>query len=114
MITMIIRQAEIESEKTVLGLMETMQDEFARSWPHQHTSLGEIHHALGLKATPLFNTIVNVQRSTVEDTAATGDISFVPEMGHDPSEASNLPHHAFHCSSIMIIADLHGFSMKLP
>lgn len=114
MITMIIRQAEIESQKTVLGLMETMQDEFARSWPHQHTSLGEIHHALGLKATPLFNTIVNVQRSTVGDTAATGDIFFVPEMGHDPSEVNNLPHHAFQCSSIMTIADLHVFSMKLP
>lgn len=111
MITMITRQAEVESKKTVLGLMETMQDEFARSWPHQHR---EIHHALGLKAIPLFNTIVNVQRSTVGDTAAAGDIFFVPEMGHDPSEVNNLPHHAFQCSSIMTIADLHVFSMKLP
>jgi non-ribosomal peptide synthase protein (TIGR01720 family) len=88
MITMIARQADIDPETTVLQLMQKMQQDFASSFPHQHVSLAEIHRALSLQSTPLFNTIVNMQRARVSVPSSDTELVWQAETGHDPSEVS--------------------------
>ncbi|KKP00783.1 hypothetical protein THAR02_07109 [Trichoderma harzianum] len=88
MITMLIRSVNVSPETTVLGLIEEMQQDFIKSWPYQHCSLGEIHHALGLSGTPLFNTIVNLGHAGgfKKPQDMPGDILFVPENVQSRSE----------------------------
>lgn len=92
MITMLIRSVNVSPETTVLGLIEEMQQDFIKSWPYQHCSLGEIHHALGLSGTPLFNTIVNLGHAGgfKKPQDMPGDILFVPENVQSRSEVSLL------------------------
>ncbi|UKZ57179.1 NRPS [Trichoderma virens] len=88
MITMLIRSVNVNPETTVLQLIEDMQQDFIKSWPHQHCSLGEIHHALGLNGTPLFNTIVNLGNAggfRKTENVPSG-ILFVPENVQSRSE----------------------------
>ncbi|KAL4967242.1 uncharacterized protein BDV14DRAFT_198344 [Aspergillus stella-maris] len=86
LITMIVRKAELRPDVTVLEMLDRMQNDFTASWPYQHCSLSDIHHALGLKGNPLFNTIINVQRVASLHEPAKYNIAFEPQMGHDPSE----------------------------
>ncbi|KAL6791486.1 hypothetical protein GGI42DRAFT_364850 [Trichoderma sp. SZMC 28013] len=88
MITMLIRSVNVSPETTVLGLIEEMQQDFIKSWPYQHCSLGEIHHALGLSGTPLFNSIVNLGHAGgfKKPQDVPGDILFVPENVQSRSE----------------------------
>ncbi|KAL7914382.1 hypothetical protein GGI35DRAFT_467491 [Trichoderma velutinum] len=88
MITMLIRSVNVSPETTVLQLIEEMQQDFIKSWPHQHCSLGEIHHALGLSGTPLFNTIVNLGHAGgfKKPQDVPGDILFIPENVQSRSE----------------------------
>ncbi|KAK2616710.1 hypothetical protein QQS21_000322 [Conoideocrella luteorostrata] len=89
MITMLIRNANVRPEITVLQLIESMQQDFIQTWPHQHCSLGEIHHALGLSGTPLFNTIVNLGNAggfKHVPESVPGDILFMPENVQSHSE----------------------------
>ncbi|KAH8892344.1 non-ribosomal peptide synthetase [Thozetella sp. PMI_491] len=87
LITILARRAQVYPSMRVIDLVEKMQDDFARSLPHQHCSLAEIHHALGLGASPLFNTTVNLQKKDRGLGGLTqGSIVLEEVMGYDPSE----------------------------
>ncbi|KAL6797965.1 hypothetical protein J3E68DRAFT_448952 [Trichoderma sp. SZMC 28012] len=77
MITMLIRSVNVSPETTVLGLIEEMQQDFIKSWPYQHCSLGEIHHALGLSGHA---------GGFKKPQDMPGDILFVPENVQSRSE----------------------------
>ncbi|KAL6237859.1 hypothetical protein BDW75DRAFT_202888 [Aspergillus navahoensis] len=83
--TTFTRQADTDLKTTVLQLMQKMQQDFARSFPYVSP---EIHHALSLESTPLFNTIVNIQRARVSVPSSDTELVWQAETGHDPSEAT--------------------------
>lgn len=86
MITMLIRKVEFTADVSLVDLLQGMQEDFARTMPHQHTSLAHLHHLMGLGSTPLFNTIVNMQRGREGTATAGGEIELLEQQGLDPSE----------------------------
>ena len=71
-------------------MLESVQSAYAEGLEHQHTSLADIQHALGLSGKPLFNTIMSIQSSS----GSAGVDANIPAIrfenigAHDPTEVS--------------------------
>ncbi|KAF2030892.1 acetyl-CoA synthetase-like protein [Setomelanomma holmii] len=87
-INMLVSRAEIAPTATVLDVIQKVQDDFLESVPHQHCSLAQFQHDLGLGGKPLFNTAVSIQNSgaTQGTTDTSTNIEFEQIDGHDASE----------------------------
>ncbi|KAH7378362.1 nonribosomal peptide synthase [Pyrenochaeta sp. MPI-SDFR-AT-0127] len=87
-INMLVSRIEISTSATVQGIIEKVQNDFIESMPHQHCSLAQFQHDLGLSGKPLFNTAVSIQNriSTSDSAQAETDIEFEQLDGYDPSE----------------------------
>jgi hypothetical protein len=66
LIGMVPCRVDLNKSQTVLETLQTMQNDYVNSVPHQHFPLTAIHRALGLGASALFNTALSFQK-VVED-----------------------------------------------
>jgi NRPS condensation-like uncharacterized protein len=87
-INMLVSRIEMTPSTSLLEIVQKVQNDFIDSMPHQHCSLAQFQHDLGLSGNALFNTAVSIQnRATAEESAkADAGIEFEQLDGHDPSE----------------------------
>lgn len=87
-INMLVSRLQVTPALSLLDVVQRVQHDFIESMPHQHCSLAQFQHDLGLSGKSLFNTAVSIQnRVTTEDSAeADANIEFEQLDGHDPSE----------------------------
>lgn len=100
-INMMVYHAQLSPETTIASLAKETQQGFLGGLPHQHCSVAEIQHALGLSK-PLFNTIMSLQSALGEDIfgrEADGNVGFRVVGELDPTEVSpgrDCPHFLIH------------------
>jgi amino acid adenylation domain-containing protein/non-ribosomal peptide synthase protein (TIGR01720 family) len=89
-INMLVSRVSATSSDRISTVMETVQSAYAEGLEHQHTSLADIQHALGLSGRALFNTILSIQSSSNAGgrEAKTPAILFENIGAHDPTEVS--------------------------
>ncbi|KAL8792919.1 MAG: hypothetical protein Q9195_004496 [Heterodermia aff. obscurata] len=87
LINMMICRLRLDNSSSMLNLLEQVQTDFARSFRHQHVSLGKMQQKLGLRGRALFNSTVNVQRLSYLD-GKDSNVSLREVGGRDPSEYS--------------------------
>ncbi|KAI0578153.1 Nonribosomal peptide synthase [Pyrenophora tritici-repentis] len=87
-INMLVSRVELAPSSSLLELIQNVQSDFIDSMPHQHCSLAQFQHDLGLSGKSLFNTAVSIQKrsSTEEPALDSSGIEFEQLDGHDPSE----------------------------
>ncbi|KAK7941485.1 uncharacterized protein PG986_013872 [Apiospora aurea] len=90
LINMLISRLCLAGDATVMETLHAVQEDYAKTLPHQYSSLVEVHHALRdrLRGSVLFNTIMSIQRK--EDTVGSKDspysLDLTPLEGNDPTE----------------------------
>jgi non-ribosomal peptide synthase protein (TIGR01720 family) len=87
-INMLVSRTKVSRSFTLLDIFQKVQSDFIESLPHQHCSLAQFQHDLGLSGKALFNTAVSVQNHGATETHSTqvSNIEFEPMDAHDPSE----------------------------
>ncbi|KAE8835987.1 hypothetical protein HRS9139_04085 [Pyrenophora teres f. teres] len=87
-INMLVSRTDLAPSSSLLALIQNVQSDFIDSMPHQHCSLAQFQHDLGLSGKSLFNTAVSIQKrsSTEEPVLDDSGIEFEQLDGHDPSE----------------------------
>ncbi|KAE8868897.1 hypothetical protein PTNB73_03950 [Pyrenophora teres f. teres] len=87
-INMLVSRIDLAPSSSLLALIQNVQSDFIDSMPHQHCSLAQFQHDLGLSGKSLFNTAVSIQKrsSTEEPVLDDSGIEFEQLDGHDPSE----------------------------
>jgi non-ribosomal peptide synthase protein (TIGR01720 family) len=87
-INMLVSRIPIVPSGSLLDVIRRVQDEFIESVPHQHCSLAQFQHDLGLGSKALFNTAVSIQNSGASHGIArpAANIEFEQIDGHDASE----------------------------
>ncbi|KAI8938152.1 hypothetical protein NX059_005818 [Plenodomus lindquistii] len=87
-INMLVSRLQVSPATSILEVITKVQTDFIEAMPHQHCSLAQFQHDLGLAGKSLFNTAVSIQNRTSSDNAAESDagIEFEQLDGHDPSE----------------------------
>ncbi|GKZ31509.1 nonribosomal peptide synthase [Aspergillus brasiliensis] len=86
-ISVLICKALLDDSTMVKDALKACQAEFLDSLAHQHCSLAEIQHALGLAGMPLFNTGISFQTMTDVDSDDTvTDIDFEGLVVREPTE----------------------------
>ncbi len=87
-INMLVSRVQMTPAASLLEIIEHVQFDFVDSMPHQHCSLAQFQHDLGLSGKSLFNTAVSIQRRTNADEPTSDEtgIEFEQLDGHDPSE----------------------------
>ncbi|PYH98073.1 nonribosomal peptide synthase [Aspergillus ellipticus CBS 707.79] len=86
-ISVLICRAFLDDSTIVKDALKTCQTEFLDTLSHQHCSLAEIQHALGLAGMPLFNTGISFQTMSAVDTDNTAaDIEFDGLAVREPTE----------------------------
>lgn len=87
-INMLVSRLQVSPATSLLEVITKVQTDFIEAMPHQHCSLAQFQHDLGLAGKPLFNTAVSIQnRVTTDDIPAKDSgIEFEQLDGHDPSE----------------------------
>lgn len=74
-----------DDAQSALSLLHDIRRGYVDSLPHQHCSLADIQHALGVGNTGLFNTVISLQKTTAEEETRE-QLWFETLEGHDPSE----------------------------
>jgi amino acid adenylation domain-containing protein/non-ribosomal peptide synthase protein (TIGR01720 family) len=89
-INMLVSRVTSASSDRISTVLESVQSAYAEGLEHQHTSLADIQHALGLSGKPLFNTIMSIQSSSGSAWVDpnTPAIRFENIGAHDPTEVS--------------------------
>jgi non-ribosomal peptide synthase protein (TIGR01720 family) len=87
-INMLVSRIELAPSYSLLDIIQKVQSDFMDSTPHQHCSLAQFQHDLGLSGKSLFNTAVSIQNrvTTDESSPTNAGIEFEQLDGHDPSE----------------------------
>ncbi|KAF2846109.1 nonribosomal peptide synthase-like protein [Plenodomus tracheiphilus IPT5] len=87
-INMLVSRLQVTPATSLLDVITKVQTDFIEAMPHQHCSLAQFQHDLGLSGKPLFNTAVSIQNRIAIDDTSDGDsgIEFEQLDGHDPSE----------------------------
>ncbi|KAF9768166.1 nrps5 single domain, non-ribosomal peptide synthase-like protein [Fusarium sp. DS 682] len=90
LISMLIASTTFSDDaQSALELLQTINRSYIDSLPHQHCSLGNIQHALGVSNTGLFNTVMSLQKITEEDETPE-QLGFDIVDSHDPSEVCHV------------------------
>jgi non-ribosomal peptide synthase protein (TIGR01720 family) len=89
-INMLVSRVKIAQSISLLDIFQKVQNDFIDSLPHQHCSLAQFQHDLGLSGKALFNTAVSVQNYGASEGQSISDaeIEFENLNAHDPSEFS--------------------------
>jgi non-ribosomal peptide synthase protein (TIGR01720 family) len=87
-INMLVSRTRLHRSSSLLDIIQKVQSDFIESLPHQHCSLAQFQHDLGLSGKALFNTAVSVQNHGAAEghSAQQSNIEFEPLDAHDPSE----------------------------
>jgi amino acid adenylation domain-containing protein/non-ribosomal peptide synthase protein (TIGR01720 family) len=87
-INMLVSRVQIAPTTSLVDVIHKVQNDFIESVPHQHCSLAQFQHDLGLSGKALFNTAVSIQNSGATQLAPKPDanIEFEQIDGHDASE----------------------------
>ncbi|KAH7409858.1 hypothetical protein DE146DRAFT_732737 [Phaeosphaeria sp. MPI-PUGE-AT-0046c] len=87
-INMLVSRTRVTPTASLLDIIHDVQHNFIESIPHQHCSLAQFQHDLGLSGKALFNTAVSIQNSGATQGAVKPDanIEFEQIDGHDASE----------------------------
>lgn len=87
-INMLVSRVHIALSGSILEVIQRVQNDFIESVPHQHCSLAQFQHDLGLSGKALFNTAVSIQNSRATQGSDNTDVNLEFEQldGHDPSE----------------------------
>lgn len=78
-----------EDALSALELLQTMNRTYIDSLPHQHSALADIQRALRIGKKGLFNTVMSLQKVTLDEEIP-GQLELDVVEGHDPSEVSKL------------------------
>jgi amino acid adenylation domain-containing protein/non-ribosomal peptide synthase protein (TIGR01720 family) len=90
-INMLVSRMNIAEASSVSQLVKTVQESYIAGLEHQHYSLAQIQHDLGLSGKPLFNTLMSVQKVQAPKFECPA-IAFDSVAGHDPTEVSRIYH----------------------
>ncbi|KAF2742358.1 nonribosomal peptide synthase-like protein [Sporormia fimetaria CBS 119925] len=87
-INMLVSRVGVSRTQPLLDVIRKVQSDFIESLPHQHCSLAQFQHDLGLSGKALFNTAVSVQNFGAAEGTSGEEANIVFEYfdGHDPSE----------------------------
>jgi amino acid adenylation domain-containing protein/non-ribosomal peptide synthase protein (TIGR01720 family) len=87
-INMLVSRIGVSHNQPLLDVFRTVQSDFIESIPHQHCSLAQFQHDLGLSGKALFNTAVSVQNHSATEPKADREptVTFEDFDVHDPSE----------------------------
>ncbi|CAJ2506120.1 Uu.00g002500.m01.CDS01 [Anthostomella pinea] len=89
-INMLCSRIKVSQSQSLLDVFYKVQNDFVDSLPHQHCSLAQFQHDLGLSGKALFNTVISVQNygatAAGEHVPSDGRIEFEHLDAHDPSE----------------------------
>lgn len=86
-INMFLSRMELTAESSIVSNLESNRSDFLRCLEHQHTSLAEIYHSLGLSGGTLFNTGISFLPEP-ENSPSTSRLVMTPIDGEDPTEVS--------------------------
>lgn len=86
-INMFLSRMELTAESSIVSNLESNRSDFLRCLEHQHTSLAEIYHSLGLSGGTLFNTGISFLPEP-ENSSSTSRLVMTPIEGEDPTEVS--------------------------
>ena len=95
-INMLVCRVQFKQGFDMRRLVRKVQSDFIEALPHQHTSLAQVQHDLGLSGKSLFNTAVSIQNHSDVEAAEQSGLLFEQIEGHDPSEVSDR-HQFSHC-----------------
>ena len=91
LLTMVVCKFDATPSTTVLSLLKRAKEDSLRALKHGSCSLSEIHEAIGLGSSSLFNTVMTIDRLWPDDVAGEGDIKVEPLTTEDnPTEVSLL------------------------
>lgn len=85
-LAMMICRLDLERTKSLIQMIETTRDDFARSLPNQYCSLADIQHSLGLSGSALFNTVMSLQKRIPIDISKDPSLLIDLLDEHDPTE----------------------------
>ncbi|GCB19937.1 nonribosomal peptide synthetase 12 [Aspergillus awamori] len=86
-ISVLICKALLDDSTIIKDALKACQEEFLDSLAHQHCSLAEIQHSLGLAGMPLFNTGISFQTMTdVDSDEIVTDVDFEGLIVREPTE----------------------------
>ncbi|KAI9899658.1 hypothetical protein N3K66_006119 [Trichothecium roseum] len=86
LIGMVPCSVRIDHDKTVMDTLKQVQSDYLGGLEYQHSSLAEIHRALGLGCNTLFNTLLSYQRQTEEDQIQIDGLTVRAVDNFDPTE----------------------------
>lgn len=102
LINILVCRMSVDDNRLVKNLLKQLQTDYLDSLPHQHTSLATIQHELEDLGTPLFNTIMSLQRLPPKGPEPQVSFNVVDQI--DPTEVRVFPHiHPRPNSNIMIV-----------
>ncbi len=86
-INMLVSRVRLAGSSPLLDIFQTVQNNFIEGVPHQHCSLAQYQHDLGLSGKALFNTAVSIQNNSSRNLGgAASSITFEHIESKDPSE----------------------------
>lgn len=91
LINMIVCRTRFESNEQPAQMIQQVKLDYLSGLEHQHFSLAQIQHKLGLSSQPLFNTILSIQQTSAPADKATPGLTFAPFRSHDPTEVCTVP-----------------------
>ncbi|KAJ9404992.1 hypothetical protein DTO045G8_7318 [Paecilomyces variotii] len=84
-INMLCCRVKLESSQCLSDISRNIQNDFIDSISHQHCSLAQVQHELGLAGKALFNTAVSIQNHSLPDDSQ-GELITDVKSTHDPNE----------------------------
>jgi len=88
-ISMLVCRVVFSSSSTFQDICEKVQRDYLRSLEHQHCSLAQVQHELGVHRESLFNTAVSIQGDSLVEESESSSLSFKAITAMDPNEVSN-------------------------
>lgn len=89
LINILVSKMHLDGSNAIADLVRSIHSDFLRGLGHQHTSLAEIYHSLGISGRGLFNTVVSVQtKSEQQQVNHTSGLSIRTVDSDDPTEVA--------------------------
>ncbi|KAL3261959.1 hypothetical protein ABHI18_003269 [Aspergillus niger] len=85
-INMLCCRVKFSPGQTLLEIAKKVQDDFVRNVPHQHCSLAQIQHELGMHGETLFNSTLSIQNRSANKGTGNLPLDFEAQKAHDPTE----------------------------
>ncbi|KAG8414563.1 Nonribosomal peptide synthetase [Metarhizium acridum] len=86
-INILVSKMHLDGGNAIRDLVQSIHSDFLQGLGHQHTSLVEIYHSLGISGRGLFNTVVSVQsRPEQQQVNHTSGLSMRTVDSDDPTE----------------------------